>query len=154
MSKQKTLLELAEGLDFEQAHEYTNYIIDSLVNGNRKQVKDLYNAINPNEWKTFERDLLSQGGEKYTLEVAQLLGFNKTRIENIFFDNWEPVPHIETELLPPSPAALEEMENEYISYYGLDEDLKEYQDENPGKKLKDFCNQHNGFDRFVNEWNN
>jgi len=91
----KTLLELAQELDFEQEHEYTNYIIESLINGQKQQVKDLFNAIRPDEINTFQRDLLTLGSEKYTIEVLKVCGYSKTQIENVFFDGWENVPHFE-----------------------------------------------------------
>lgn len=95
MSKQKTILELAQGLDFKQEFEYTQYIIESLINGQKQQVKDLFKDISPDEIDTFQRDLLTLGSEKYTIEVLKVCGYSKTAIENVFFDGWENVPHFE-----------------------------------------------------------
>ena len=42
MAKRKYAEDLAKELDFTHDYEYFDYIIDSLVNGNRSQVKKLF----------------------------------------------------------------------------------------------------------------
>ena len=89
------LTELAKELDFTTAIEYVNYIVESLINGQRKQVCDLMKAVEPSEMDTVKRDLLYLATEKQLIEICKIANMSKMEIENIFFDNWESVPHIE-----------------------------------------------------------
>ena len=43
--QKKEVLTLAEELDFTEEFEYFDYIIESLINGQRQQVRDLYAAM-------------------------------------------------------------------------------------------------------------
>ena len=45
MANKKKLINLAKELDFETEYDYYNYIIDSSINGQPQQVKQLYNDM-------------------------------------------------------------------------------------------------------------
>jgi len=49
MISQKTLKQY----DFQSIEDYYNYIIDSKINGNRKQVKDLYRSLSSKQKTEF-----------------------------------------------------------------------------------------------------
>ncbi len=89
------LIELAKDLDFTTETEYVNYIVESLINGQRKQVHNLMKQVEPSELDTVKRELLYLATEKQLIEICKIANMSKTEIENIFFDNWESVPHIE-----------------------------------------------------------
>jgi dimeric dUTPase (all-alpha-NTP-PPase superfamily) len=89
------LLELAKELDFNTEEDYINYIVESLINGQRKQVKELMMQIDYRDIDAVKLGLLHLATEKQLIEICKIAGMSKTEIENIYFDNWEPVPHIE-----------------------------------------------------------
>ena len=91
----KNLIQLAKDLEFNTESEYINYIVESLINGQRKQVKDLMQAVSPEDMNTVKRELLQLATEKQLIEICKIANMSKTEIENIYFDNWENVPHIE-----------------------------------------------------------
>lgn len=91
----KTIIELAKELDFQTETEYIQYIVDSLVNGQRKQVYDLMKAVNPSEMGAITLGLLNLATEEQLIKICKIANMSKTQIENIYFDNWESVPNIE-----------------------------------------------------------
>jgi hypothetical protein len=46
MARKKRLLTLAKELDFTEEHEYFDYMIDSHINGNFTQCKELFKDLN------------------------------------------------------------------------------------------------------------
>lgn len=68
---------LAKEYEFETREDYFNYIVQSLVNGQRKQVKDLFNAMQDYDKQEFLIDYLDTeiGYHKSTLNIciAELL---------------------------------------------------------------------------------
>lgn len=52
MSKKK-LLTLAKELEFNHEYEYFDYCIDSYINGNRSQCRDLFAAMRKDDQKAF-----------------------------------------------------------------------------------------------------
>jgi hypothetical protein len=91
----KNLTQLAQELEFTTEVEYINYIVESLINGQRKQVYDLMQAVQPEDIETVKRELLHLATEEQLIKICKIANMSKTEIENIFFDNWESVPHIE-----------------------------------------------------------
>ena len=91
----KNLIQLAQELEFNSEHEYINYIVESLINGQRKQVYNLMQAVKPEELDTVKRELLHLATEEQLIKICKIANMSKTEIENIYFDNWEPIPHIE-----------------------------------------------------------
>lgn len=57
---------LAREYDFTTKFEYFDYIIDSLINGNRSQVKDLFNQMKGTDQKEFLVDYLQNDGSYQT----------------------------------------------------------------------------------------
>ena len=49
----KTIEQLAKELDFETADEYFQYIVDSEINGQHKQVLDLFKRMKPSDKEYF-----------------------------------------------------------------------------------------------------
>ena len=49
---------LAKEYDFETKEDYFNYIVESLINGQRQQVKNLFNAMKKDDQKEFLIDYL------------------------------------------------------------------------------------------------
>jgi len=54
----QTLLELAQYHDFEEGIDYMMYIIESVINGNRKQAYDLYSKMRENDQEDFINNIL------------------------------------------------------------------------------------------------
>jgi hypothetical protein len=54
----RQLINLAKELDFESQHEYYDYIIDSMTNGQRQQARNLY------------RDLLKDDKERFLIYLS------------------------------------------------------------------------------------
>ncbi len=90
----KKLIQLAKELDFKTENEYINYIVESLINGQRKQVFNLMKAVNSSEIDTVKRELFFLATTKQLIEICKIAKMNKTEIENIFFDNGEEIPEI------------------------------------------------------------
>lgn len=57
---------LAKEYDFENETEYFDYIVESLVNGQRQQVRDLFNAMKLHDQKRFLNDYLEEDGSYQT----------------------------------------------------------------------------------------
>lgn len=53
---------LAREYDFETKEQYFDYIIESLVNGHRQQVRDLFNQMRKYDQREFLIDYLSDHG--------------------------------------------------------------------------------------------
>lgn len=51
--KKRYAEDLAKDYDFETKEDYFNYIIDSLINGQRQQVKDLFNQMKGEDQQYF-----------------------------------------------------------------------------------------------------
>ena len=52
-------------------------------------------AVEPSELDTVKRGLLELASEEQLINICKIAKMSKTEIENIYFDNWESVPHIE-----------------------------------------------------------
>ena len=52
--------DLAKEYDFNTKEEYFDYIVTSLINGQRKQVKDLFNQMHPSDKEEFLNDFLTE----------------------------------------------------------------------------------------------
>ena len=63
---------LAREYDFESAGDYYNYIVESLRNGNRQQVRDLFNAMKTDDKHDFLINHLdpSEGIQKSVLNIC------------------------------------------------------------------------------------
>ena len=90
--KEKTLLQKAKELDFYNEVDYYQYIVDSLVNGQKKQCKELFNELNESEIKMFEVYMLESLSTVLLVTLFKLLGYSLTRIENIYFDSRNNIP--------------------------------------------------------------
>ena len=44
---------LAKELELDSAYDYYSYIVESLINGNRSQVKELFNEMKPEDKQYF-----------------------------------------------------------------------------------------------------
>ena len=64
--------DLAKEYDFSNTNDYYQYIVDSLVNGQRSQVKSLFNQMKPEDKEYFLINFLdlSQGYHKSTLNIC------------------------------------------------------------------------------------
>ena len=65
------LEELAKDLDFENGIDYYNYIIDSYINGNRQQVKDLFNDMEPDDQINFFNSYLDHNCDHWKPEAIK-----------------------------------------------------------------------------------
>ena len=63
--------DLAREYDFNHAHDYFEYIIESLINGNRQQVRDLFNAMHKDDQQTFLVNYLDRD-QGYHLSVLNI----------------------------------------------------------------------------------
>ena len=63
---------LAREYDFESAWDYYNYIVESLRNGNRQQVRDLFKAMKTDDKHDFLINHLdpSEGIQKSVLNIC------------------------------------------------------------------------------------
>lgn len=94
--KALTLHEMAKELDFTCDWCYIQYIYDSMVNGQRAQAIRLYEAIPSNEIETFRIALFELvNNPDEIVKLGKYLGFDKTKIENLFFDNGVAIPQFE-----------------------------------------------------------
>jgi len=93
----KTVLDLAKDLDFETEREYFDYIIESYINGQKKQVKELHHEIRDDELTSFYAYLLRSANEDVAIGVLKVLGQTKNGIETVYLSNWKDVPHIQTD---------------------------------------------------------
>ena len=70
--KGKPAEDLAKEYDFKNAYGYFGYIFDSLINGQRKQVRDLFNKMNKHSQTEFLNDYcLHSGVESYNEGISQ-----------------------------------------------------------------------------------
>jgi len=51
---------LAKEYDFETKEDYYNYIVESLINGQRQQVRDLFNAMRKSDQQEFLINFLQE----------------------------------------------------------------------------------------------
>ena len=65
------LMTLAQQHDFNTAEEYNFYIVDSLINGQRQQVKELFNDMQPDDQISFLNNFLDQSPAIYTREIIK-----------------------------------------------------------------------------------
>lgn len=64
----KKLITLAKELDFSNEIEYFEYLVDSLINGNRQQAKNLYKAMKKDDRKRFFEYLEEYESEQKTID--------------------------------------------------------------------------------------
>lgn len=57
---------LAKEYDFEHEHEYYDYIVDSLINGQRQQVKNLFNQMHSDDQQYFLNNHLEEDSGYHT----------------------------------------------------------------------------------------
>lgn len=57
---------LAKDYDFETKEEFYTYIVDTLINGNRSQVKELFNQMKPYSKKEFLNEFLTDDNSYHT----------------------------------------------------------------------------------------
>lgn len=62
---------LAKEYGFNHYHDYFEYIIESLINGNRQQVRDLFNAMHKDDQQTFLVNYLDRD-QGYHLSVLNI----------------------------------------------------------------------------------
>lgn len=72
----KTLQTLANELDFSHTSDYWNYIVDSYINGQFNQCKNLFNAMRKKDQKLFMN----------WLRWGELEPYLKKEIDNFFTD--------------------------------------------------------------------
>lgn len=58
--------DLAKEYDFESENDYFNYIVESLVNGQRQQVRSLFNRMKPESQREFLIDYLEEDSGHHT----------------------------------------------------------------------------------------
>lgn len=63
---------LAKEYDFNSEHEFYDYIVNSLINGNRQQVKELFNSMHKDSQQDFLINYLDVkiGYHKSTLNIC------------------------------------------------------------------------------------
>lgn len=68
----KYAIDLAKEYDFSNENEYFQYIVDSLINGNRQQVRDLFNQMKPEDQEEFLTTYLDvqNGYQKSVLNIC------------------------------------------------------------------------------------
>jgi len=68
----KYAIDLAKEYEFNTADEYYQYIIDSVINGQRQQARDLFNELKPEDQQTFLIDYCrdSEGIERSTKNIC------------------------------------------------------------------------------------
>ena len=54
--------DLANEYEFNTAEEFFNYIVDSLINGQRKQARELFLKMKPSSQEEFLNDFLQEDG--------------------------------------------------------------------------------------------
>ena len=64
--KTKDAKDLAKDYEFESAYEYFEYIVDSLINGQRQQVRNLFNQMSDFSKRTFLNDFLNDDSGHHT----------------------------------------------------------------------------------------
>ena len=64
--KTKHAEDLAKEYDFNTKEEYFNYIVDSLINGQRQQVKNLFVKMNNDSMLEFLNDFLNDDNSYHT----------------------------------------------------------------------------------------
>ena len=57
---------LAKEYDFEFEHEYYDYIVESLINGQRQQVRDLFNQMHNDDKQYFLNNYLEEDSSYHT----------------------------------------------------------------------------------------
>jgi len=64
--------DLCKEYDFNNKHEFYDYIIESLVNGHRQQVRNLFNELKPGSQEEFLINYLdiSEGYQKSVLNIC------------------------------------------------------------------------------------
>lgn len=72
--RRKYAEDLAKEYDFQEKEEYFDYIVDSLINGHRQQVRDLFNKMKPESRREFLIDYLDES-----------IGYHKS-VKNICID--------------------------------------------------------------------
>lgn len=72
MKKYAETLAKSYELEDRTANGFFNYIVESLINGNRNQVKELFNEMKPESQREFLVDFLnpSEGYHKSTLNIC------------------------------------------------------------------------------------
>jgi hypothetical protein len=74
MAKRKRANKLAEYYELEEntCNCYYNYIVDSLINGQRQQVRSLFNQMHKEDKKEFLSEFISMSDEPYHIEVREI----------------------------------------------------------------------------------
>lgn len=73
--KDKTLLELAQELEFDTEEEYFEYIVLSLINGNRFQMVKLYKAMDERNRHYFINHYLDRSNGIDTLTINEIKNY-------------------------------------------------------------------------------
>ena len=64
--RRKYAEDLAKDYEFNSKDEFYNYIVDSLINGQRTQVRNLFNQMKPYSKKEFLNDFLTDDNSFHT----------------------------------------------------------------------------------------
>ena len=88
MANRKRFAEdLAKDYDFESKEQYFEYIVDSLINGNRSQVRELFNQMHADDKEHFLTDWLPNVGINSSSKVYDKINFHLlgycTTVKNI-----------------------------------------------------------------------
>ena len=70
----KSLKTLCRVYEFENEYEYFDYIIESLINGNRTQCRELFNDLREDDKKSCIR-YIREIGTDYANDTLRLLGY-------------------------------------------------------------------------------
>ena len=70
----KSLKTLCKVYEFENEYEYFDYIIESLINGNRTQCRELFNDLREDDKKSCIR-YIREIGTDYANYTLRLLGY-------------------------------------------------------------------------------
>ena len=70
----KSLKTLCKVYEFENGYEYFDYIIESLINGNRTQCRELFNDLREEDKKSCIRYIREMGTD-YANDTLRLLGY-------------------------------------------------------------------------------
>lgn len=68
----KKLLTLAKDHEFSTEEEYFNYIIDSYINGQRQQVRELFNDMRKEDKEDFLFNYLNSGGKETNEAIKKI----------------------------------------------------------------------------------
>lgn len=75
--KRKFAEDLAKDYDFNGAHEYYDYIVESLINGHRQQVRDLFNKMHKDSQQDFLLNYLGNDGYEQSVKNICIIELTK-----------------------------------------------------------------------------